>query len=899
MQGDQAPTRASQLPLFRHLRSLHPRGLAGGCNGEISSELGSAIGLQCNAQHSKGVPEDATKAHSIDAAEPGDATGKEASVASADTPKVDEVAPQPANSIDPKQTLESDAPLWCPVTLRAHSILLDFRMITCPACHQYLYLKKAKKATDVATEPEDKSESSDNVEAEKVLVTNTVDFRDIEDDCVERAPWPGTFDLLEARKDMVDDNLAFEVVTVLETSITGEPGQTRVRSRPQGPARGTARAPFRSSTTPASEILSDSKLEIAVRQTTIIIHSRALLRLIKSVVSYYPSVSLDGKTVDLAEPFALIAHHLSQLENFVADSVDPSGLPEPKTRAAEKKDLANRQLGSLLRFVKQPKYTSPIEEEMARNGRGYCTFRMLWYLFRPGGTVYLSRDGKLDALVISDVTIDVKILRPEAKSLKPYDISLWYLDFDGRHVGRSEESVSIPAFEGERLITSLKLFPVEYRDNSDGGETKRELEELGKRWFGYLLGAQSHYKGEFIGPLGRQFDGRVFVDNAAYIEEESATNPPRQPAKPRGGPMPGPPRPNMPGPPPMATDSEADKSSHREIPVVGDVDDLGEGLSVCSCDDCLGKRVHPPPGFQWAAYDLIDPRVTKTLELPGSSHGKDHRYLLCSRRLFGFVFKSRRWEVLDVKFCSPARIQPEALKSLVMPEERKTIIKALVEQYNTARSKDGSPQRKQWGADYIESKGEGQIFLLHGGPGWESLCEFSSHSYATAECIAEFTGRPLLSLTVGDIGTFEEKVEERLSYWFNLAEKWGAVMLIDEADVYLERRTVSDLRRNGIVSVFLRCMEYYRGILFLTTNRVGQFDDAFVSRIHLIIHYSPLGEPERRKIWTQFFEKLEDERDDISITSRARKYVLHDPEINDVKWNGREIRNGKKLTLQF
>lgn len=69
-----------------------------------------------------------------------------------------------------------------------------------------------------------------------------------------------------------------------------------------------------------------------------------------------------------------------------------------------------------------------------------------------------------------------------------------------------------------------------------------------------------------------------------------------------------------------------------------------------------------------------------------------------------------------------------------------------------------------------------------------------------AECIAEFTGRPLLSLTVGDIGTTEEKVEETLYYWFNLAEKWGAVMLIDEADVYLERRTTSDLERNGIVS---------------------------------------------------------------------------------------------------
>ncbi|KAK7946964.1 uncharacterized protein PG986_011285 [Apiospora aurea] len=390
-------------------------------------------------------------------------------------------------------------------------------VLTCPACHQYLYPKRSKQVSPVAPESAVKSEGNDNVEAEKVLVTNTVDFRDIQDDCVERVPWPGTFDLLEARKDMVDDNLAFEVVTVLETSIPGEPRQNRIRSHPQGPPRGTSRAPFR-------------------------------------IVSYYPSVSLEGTTVELPEPFALLAHHLSQLEDLIADS---AGAPEPHTQAAEKKDLADQQLGSLLRFLKQPKYTSPIEEEIARNEKGFCTFRMLWYLFRPGGTVYLSRDGKLDALVISDVTVDVKILRPEAKSLQPYNISLWYLDFDGRHVGRAEESVSIRAFEGERLITSLKLFPVEYRDNSDGGETKRELEDLGKRWFSYLLGAQSHYTGEFVGPLGRKFDGRVFVDNAAYIEEKPATNPPRQPANPR----PGPPRPTMPGPPPpLIVQVEADKT---------------------------------------------------------------------------------------------------------------------------------------------------------------------------------------------------------------------------------------------------------------------------------------------------------------------------------------------------
>jgi hypothetical protein len=36
--------------------------------------------------------------------------------------------------------------------------------------------------------------------------------------------------------------------------------------------------------------------------------------------------------------------------------------------------------------------------------------------------------------------------------------------------------------------------------------------------------------------------------------------------------------------------------------------------------------------------------------------------------------------------------------------------------------------------------------------------------------------------------------------WFSLAEKWEAVMLIDEADVYLEIRQTGDLTRNSLVS---------------------------------------------------------------------------------------------------
>ena len=52
-----------------------------------------------------------------------------------------------------------------------------------------------------------------------------------------------------------------------------------------------------------------------------------------------------------------------------------------------------------------------------------------------------------------------------------------------------------------------------------------------------------------------------------------------------------------------------------------------------------------------------------------------------------------------------------------------------------------------------------------------------------------------------------------------MVARWEAVLLLDEADVFLEARSTHDLERNKLVSIFLRVLEYYEGILFLTTNR--------------------------------------------------------------------------------
>jgi ATPase family associated with various cellular activities (AAA) len=95
-------------------------------------------------------------------------------------------------------------------------------------------------------------------------------------------------------------------------------------------------------------------------------------------------------------------------------------------------------------------------------------------------------------------------------------------------------------------------------------------------------------------------------------------------------------------------------------------------------------------------------------------------------------------------------------------------------------------------------------------------------------------------------------LETQLPLIFSRAEKWNAVRLLDEADVFLEQRSSHDVHRNALVSVFLRELEYYQGIMFLITNRVKQIDDAIASRVHLPLCYKSLSLADRRGIWKGF-----------------------------------------------
>ncbi|KAI1085420.1 P-loop containing nucleoside triphosphate hydrolase protein [Whalleya microplaca] len=138
-------------------------------------------------------------------------------------------------------------------------------------------------------------------------------------------------------------------------------------------------------------------------------------------------------------------------------------------------------------------------------------------------------------------------------------------------------------------------------------------------------------------------------------------------------------------------------------------------------------------------------------------------------------------------------------------------------------------------------------------------------------------------------------METALEFHFQLAAKWNAIMLFDEADVFLEQRRGNDtsLDRNATVSILRRVLEYYDGILILTTNRIKAIDSAIVSRITVAILYQKLEDRARENVFKSFVERLDNEE------SRKRLLKWLDNEEWDKRFrrcplddlNGRQIRN--------
>jgi hypothetical protein len=69
---------------------------------------------------------------------------------------------------------------------------------------------------------------------------------------------------------------------------------------------------------------------------------------------------------------------------------------------------------------------------------------------------------------------------------------------------------------------------------------------------------------------------------------------------------------------------------------------------------------------------------------------------------------------------------------------------------------------------------------------------------------------------------------------------FNIVLLLDNVDIYIEYCIVSYRGYNCLITIFLWDLKYYKGILFLTINRVTNFNNMVLSRIYLKIKYSNL-----------------------------------------------------------
>lgn len=278
-------------------------------------------------------------------------------------------------------------------------------------------------------------------------------------------------------------------------------------------------------------------------------------------------------------------------------------------------------------------------------------------------------------------------------------------------------------------------------------------------------------------------------------------------------------------------------------------------------------------GWKKSLQDELGPEAIARDEPPDGQFE-----LLLPLKIKGYNLRKKKWYDLMADRVSEVVWHKEAFQKVVIDRKAKDLIQALV----------SNQLATEVSTDLITGKGNGLILLLHGGPG--------TGKTLTAESVAEIAEKPLYRVTCGDVGTKAEDVEKYLSSVFHLGKLWGCVVLLDEADVFLEQRSLEDLQRNALVSVFLRVLEYYEGILVLTSNRIGVFDEAFKSRIQLALHYPTLGPYQRLRIWENFIDRLESFQDSSVDIADLRDHL---EELKEERMNGRQIRNAITTARQY
>ncbi|KAL6714398.1 hypothetical protein ACLMJK_007821 [Lecanora helva] len=229
----------------------------------------------------------------------------------------------------------------------------------------------------------------------------------------------------------------------------------------------------------------------------------------------------------------------------------------------------------------------------------------------------------------------------------------------------------------------------------------------------------------------------------------------------------------------------------------------------------------------------------------------EEQALLAPPYLGGMSLDKDKWGYFLIDNLKAIDWVPTLWDNLELESVRKGILLDLVDGYDP--SKYGKSE-----------KGRGLVVFLMGPPG--------SGKTLTVESLAEFKRRPLYKTSPSQ---WKDRMhidpendftpEEKFRSIFRLAHRWNAILMMDEADSIISQSDhkppalQGDMKIFSIIKVyikmlitylaFLREVETYRGIAFLTSNMDRNIDEAVQSRLTATLQYHHPNQSQAQKAW--------------------------------------------------
>ncbi|KAI9890333.1 MAG: hypothetical protein M1814_004243 [Vezdaea aestivalis] len=483
-------------------------------------------------------------------------------------------------------------------------------------------------------------------------------------------------------------------------------------------------------------------------------------------------------------------------------------------------------------------YAIGVKNDFVKNS--VISYTHLWTIFQPGSLLYSRLFGQ------DRVTKFQNAYDNEGYTGTEYHINSNCVVWEGEKFAQSQIQHVIKKFQGTVPINQLPIYPIEF--HADAAELEARLTARGKKYESLSGYHYKAYKGKAIDSMtlgntnssGRTTYEETEINSRIVIDEYSYTR---------------------------LLGNSIDNTTPLESTVSTNEDSDDEDYAVDSDQETLSPQ---------------KPELRTTSYSEAAQFTPEH-YLLCSPVVHAYSLQLKRWQSFFIEPITDITFSNAAFESLVLPEDQKELILSFAE--SQVKYKDQFD-------DVIAGKGQGIIMLLSGPPGVGKTL--------TAESVAENMHTPLYQIGAGELGTQAYEIEQQLERIFTMAVKWDAVLLLDECDVFLEKRSVHDLQRNALVSTFLRMLEYHSGVLFLTTNRVQSMDPAFQSRIHVSLEYPGLNEEAREKIWRNFLARGRGSAE-FGNTNMAKlaKLDLNGRQIKNVIKTAQLLASRKEMLLSY